>query len=443
VSIAATVLGAVPARAHTVVELYNPYYLVGAALAVALSFVMVAFVVRHPPHVRVGRTIGHLEVDMRGGASRAIGIAMLAVVVVTGIAGSQIARWNPAPVLVAFLLGGVLPLVQLLTGDVWGRISPWPAVPAVFAPRPVPTGGPRFAAATGGSWPAAALLAILLVLTTSAIPWSPRALGVAVLSYAALTWAAMVLLGAAWWLRHGEVVTAVSRLFAALSVRHRPFGADLFHANAGAGTVALVVVLVAGGFLQPLVETRLWETTWQSLGVTAADLGRVHVAAALGAVTALVGSSYAGACLAVRAIIPGWSFGDILRAFALALVPVGALFHLAAGVEHVAVDAQQVLRLASDPFGTGANLLGTRSWPLLQPDPVIVWHVQVVLVVLAHVIAVYVAHVRALVVLGRPRLATRSQVPMLGLMLLYTVTGLWLLSTVPIVVGDDPGAPAR
>jgi hypothetical protein len=413
-------------------------------LAVVLSFVVVTIVVRRPPPCPVMHPADDPQPGTSGGMLGLVGVATLTLIVATGIAGSQIDRWNPAPVVVALLFGGLLPLAQLTAGDVWSRVSPWPAAIQLFAGwRRPPAPLPPVPATAVGAWPAAAFLAMLLVAVTSTSPWSPRAVAFAVLSYAALTWTAMLLFGAAWWLRHGEVVTVVARLFAALSVRRRPFAAGLFGASAGAGTVVLVVLLVAGGFLQALVRTRVWETAWQSLGVQPGDLGRAHVAAALIVVTTLVASTYGSACVAVRAAIPDWPVRDITRAFALALVPVAALFHVAAGIEHVVVDAQQALRLASDPFGLGTNVLGTRSWPIVPLDAVIVWHVQLVLVVLAHVVAVYVAHVRALVLLDRPRLAMLSQVPMLLLMLLYTVTGLWLLSTVPIVVGDEPGAHAR
>jgi hypothetical protein len=38
------------------------------------------------------------------------------------------------------------------------------------------------------------------------------------------------------------------------------------------------------------------------------------------------------------------------------------------------------------------------------------------------------AHDRALAVYGSPRAATRSQIVMLGVMVLFTLLGLWLLS---------------
>ena len=57
-----------------------------------------------------------------------------------------------------------------------------------------------------------------------------------------------------------------------------------------------------------------------------------------------------------------------------------------------------------------------------------IWYVQVGALVTGHVAALVLAHDRALVVYGSPRAATRSQIVMLVVMVLFTLLGLWLLS---------------
>jgi hypothetical protein len=51
-----------------------------------------------------------------------------------------------------------------------------------------------------------------------------------------------------------------------------------------------------------------------------------------------------------------------------------------------------------------------------------------VAIVVGHVIAVYVAHRMALNVFGTRRAALLSQIPMLLLMVAYTMTSLWMLA---------------
>jgi len=79
-------------------------------------------------------------------------------------------------------------------------------------------------------------------------------------------------------------------------------------------------------------------------------------------------------------------------------------------------------------------LLGTSLAPSIS-SPVtagFVWYSQVALIVAGHVIAVYLAHSISLRLLRDPVHAFRSQLPMLVLMVLYTITSLWILAQ-PIV----------
>ena len=93
------------------------------------------------------------------------------------------------------------------------------------------------------------------------------------------------------------------------------------------------------------------------------------------------------------------------------------------------LQGQVVPRLISDPFGYGWDLFGTAgvrpNFTILKPRTI--WYVQVGALVVGHVIGLAVAHDRA-ISLFRPRTAVRTQYAMLGLMVLYTVGGMWILS---------------
>jgi hypothetical protein len=66
------------------------------------------------------------------------------------------------------------------------------------------------------------------------------------------------------------------------------------------------------------------------------------------------------------------------------------------------------------------------SFALAQASTV--WYAQVVLIVLGHVIAVYLAHLRAGERFRTAQRALLSQYPMLLLMVMYTMTSLWILA---------------
>jgi hypothetical protein len=122
-------------------------------------------------------------------------------------------------------------------------------------------------------------------------------------------------------------------------------------------------------------------------------------------------------------------------AFAPSLVPIACGYHFAHYLPTFLVDVQYALRAASDPLARGWDLLGTRDLPVVTSflsDPArvyAIWHIQVAIIVLAHVIGVFIAHALAIRLAGSKGRAVRSQVPMLALMIGYTMLGLWLLST--------------
>ena len=101
---------------------------------------------------------------------------------------------------------------------------------------------------------------------------------------------------------------------------------------------------------------------------------------------------------------------------------------------YLLIQGQMIVSLLSDPLGWGWNLFGTADF---EPRYGIVgagfvWYSQVALIVAGHVIAVYLAHSISLRLLRDPGRALRSQLPMLVLMVLYTMTSLWILAQ-PIV----------
>jgi len=57
-----------------------------------------------------------------------------------------------------------------------------------------------------------------------------------------------------------------------------------------------------------------------------------------------------------------------------------------------------------------------------------VWHSQVAALLTGHVASVYVAHKVATRIFPAPRDALISQLPLLMLMVCYTILGLWILS---------------
>lgn len=121
---------------------------------------------------------------------------------------------------------------------------------------------------------------------------------------------------------------------------------------------------------------------------------------------------------------------ELALQFGFSLIPIALAYHITHYYTLIATQGMRVLNLASDPFGYSWNIFGTareQSTPS-SLDMGTVWHTQVALIVLGHIVSVYLAHSEALKLFPNRRQALLSQIPMLFLMMAYTTLGLWILS---------------
>ena len=94
--------------------------------------------------------------------------------------------------------------------------------------------------------------------------------------------------------------------------------------------------------------------------------------------------------------------------------------------------------LLTDPFGFGWNIFHFSTIPEFEEPFEMgpIWHTQVALILVGHIVGVYVAHLIALRIFPERRQAILSQVPLLTLMVAYTIIGLTIL-TFPLVAAPD------
>jgi hypothetical protein len=203
--------------------------------------------------------------------------------------------------------------------------------------------------------------------------------------------------------------------------------------------VVFVVLLLSTVTFDGFTATPAWSRLERSLYAALAPLGDARLTA-IGTLGLVV---FPLTFLLVYLLFARWmawaaddrlSTGTVARLFVLSLVPIAIAYHLAHYFTYLLIQGQLLIRLASDPLGLGWNLFGTARY---RPDIGIVgarfaWYTAVIVIVLGHVIAVYVAHVVALREFRDRRAALRSQLPMLVLMVGYTAVSLWIIAQ-PIV----------
>jgi hypothetical protein len=190
-----------------------------------------------------------------------------------------------------------------------------------------------------------------------------------------------------------------------------------------AGLAATVCVLLGSTAYDGFSSTTIWVRTITSSSIPPDTLG------ALGLV-GFIAVAYLSYSIATW--LAGTLGGSYVRAlpeqFAHSIIPIAGGYVIAHYFSFFVFEGQAALILASDPLPNGSNLLGTAGWKInytiLSAGAIAV--VQVVAIVAGHIIGVISAHDRA-VRLFPPRRAVAGQVPLLILMIGYTLGGLLLL----------------
>src|SRR5260370_10328469 len=133
---------------------------------------------------------------------------------------------------------------------------------------------------------------------------------------------------------------------------------------------------------------------------------------------------------------------DMAQSFGFTLVPIAIAYPLAHYLAYLLPQGQYVVPLASDPFGYGWNLLGTGGYRvnIAIVGARFAWYAAVAAIVVGHIVAVYLADVRAHQIFGARAAALRSQVPLTALMVVYTFVSLSILAE-PIVERRTPAPP--
>ena len=432
------------------------YFFVGAAVVLAVSFVLLFYLWRRPlleAHAG-GRRLPHAisTVVLSRVVRVVLGVfsaGLLVLTLATALFGTTVELLNFAPtfVYVIFWLG--IPLLSILFGNVWSVLSPWRAI-ADFAVWLLELGGREARpilewSGRMGRYPAAvALFAFVALELAHPRPAYPRTLGIATALYTYWALAGMAVYGRDAWTRFGEGFAVAFSLLARIApfavrdgrvVVRWPF-TGLAGADRTTGTLVFVAVLLGSTSFDGFSRSSTWVDLVAELRAELAGSSQRTVDLAttflnVGGLTFFVAAILATYLAAVA--VAEW-LGKIDRSlvadFVLPLVPIAAAYLIAHYFTLFLIQGQFIVTLISDPFGRGWDLLGTADFApnlaIVSPDTT--WYVQVAALVVGHVAGLAIAHDRAVIVFQGRRTALEAQLPMLGLMVLYTLGGMWLLT---------------
>lgn len=462
-------------------------YLAGAATAVAASFAVTTLTART---AGAGPSYRTLPVDKRlAGVARIVlrvlGLAWWYGAIAVGFVVGDISPMPAVLLWVGIWVG--LPIVAVLAGNPWPSLSPFRTTFAALGWLARRAGadrldlGVRYPATLAG-WPAVVLLAGG-VWAELILPGGAVAITVALLmvGYTLLTLAGMLVFGQIAWLRHAELFEVELGWFGRIGpITRRSHSGELCNGceescdpdrcldcrecstaaedgerapelrpwiiglvdagRAGWSDAVFIVVLLAGVTYDGMRETAIGNVLFDAiyppvssmLGATSPTTFLMVETLQLATVVGVFLAAFVAIAAATHALSDAGSRGSLgaqAGRYAGTLLPIAGGYLIAHYFTLLLQGVVWLPSLVADPLMSLA--------PQLDAIPVVaVWYVSVAAIVGGHIAGIVIAH--RLTLRDAPGRATLAGLPMVALMVGYTVLSLWIIAA-PIVV--EPGVP--
>jgi hypothetical protein len=391
---------------------------------------------------------------------RVLSVAGLLLTIATGLFGARNAFTNFSMTFfwIAFALG--FTYVTALIGDLYALINPFDALCAAcerfhagaFRAR---VSYPQFL----GYWPAVLLYFVYIWIELFGHS-QPRSLAYSLIAYTILNLGAAAVFGRQIWFRYGEFFAVFLRVIALMApieygstqdgrrrvILRQPFVTLVRQPADRLSLLVFVLFMLSSTAFDGAHETLPWVNIfWQHIWPLIQGLVK-HTSAHPYIVSvqlfylwqwgmlALSPFIYLGIywifiALTKRVAGTALSQRELALRFAFMLVPIAFVYNITHYYTLLVTQGPSLAKVVFDPFGFGWNVFGSRSWAVAGyiPSAGAVWHTQVWLILLGHIVSVYLSHLEALR-LFPAKAAARSQIPLLFLMVLFTTVGLWILS---------------
>jgi hypothetical protein len=340
-------------------------------------------------------------------------------------------------------------VIQGLVFDIWRLINPWTGMARALS---LESSALFNLPKRMGYWPAVLFFFFFqLFLLADIAPSDPDRLATFVLGYWLFTFGGIVLFGADQWLNRVECFTVMFRLIGSLRVLQTeneyrmgvPGWSSIATAPLDASRAVLCLMILISGSFDGLHETFWW---LGKIGINPLEFpGRSAVvwSSSLGLLCAnILGVSIYGSAIWVGLVlvrefgnVKNIRFMDAFNTFAVTILPIALGYHFAHYFISFIVQVQYLAATIADPLAKGWNLFGLGRLTvtvgfLKSMESVRQILLTIVFVIISsHVLSVIMAH----------RLAARFcdtrwgliliQCGLSLLMIIYTIFGLWLLST--------------
>ena len=419
---------------------------------------------------------------------RLVCLLLFVLTLVAGWFGDQEPVRNLAPTMVWIIFWVGLGIVVPIVGNVWELINPWKTIFdfVEWISKSITGSGLSWDVSYNGRYaliPGLVFLALFgwveNVYTDSAVP---RHIAFLATSYTLSMLLGMMIFGKRTWLDNGDAFSILFKRLAgfgflemrstdirlcatcesacdmsnnqcvdcyaclgkseAFSIAVRPWAMGLLHTGIPSTAskylvIGILAIISFDGFSETPVWASVVNTMLPWMATTFPAVNDVYFLLMLISTVGL-GSTVISFLLAYQITIHFMSIiadraetaHGLAQIFVVTLLPIAVAYHLAHYLSLLAVQGQLLIPLLSDPLGFGSDLMGTADYKVNIGivSSKFLWYFAVVVIVLGHVIAVYIAHMLSIGIFNDRRRALRSQYPMVMLMIGYTVISLWIIA---------------
>lgn len=359
---------------------------------------------------------------------RLLSVVVLGVIVLSGLFGPQTPTSNFAILVVWAGWWAGYTISVYLIGNTWPAVNPWRALVSLVSRFRF---GSRFSMTYPrrlGVWPSVVgLLGLVWLEVISPIAQSPSVLVLVIVGYSLITLVGATVYGENVWFSRVDPISQVFRWYGRVAPFQRTeTGIDLTLPSAALasetyqrGTVFIIALLWATTY-DGFISTPVWNTIARTVvgwGVPALVLYAGTMIA--GFVVFLV--VYRTAARLSRRTGRTYVAPHVIEErFVLSLLPIAAGYHLAHYLGYFLSLTPALAAVLIHPFGGAVN-----PKVLVLPD----WfgQLQLLFVLGGHLFAVWVAHATAFELFAGRLQPIRSQYPLIAVMILYTVTSMWIV----------------
>lgn len=432
------------ANAHAFGQQYTlplpfQYYALGASCALLVSFLFLAFY----DSPRSAPSVDGSAFPIKGWNAivfllRAVGLLGLAGTLICAFIGRQDFILNPVPELFWDILLLGFTYLSVFIGGLWRLVNPFETIAQLaFSKKSEPIMRyPQWL----GYIPALIFYYALiwLELLSGGAGALPSVIGYVLIGYLAISVVGAGLFGVEEWFTHGDFFTVffgLVGLFAPISIEEgvriqMPAERLVRERTTDLSLLLFILLMLASTAFDGLEETTIW---WQMLYHSVFQMQIYPLERMLIFLVSpfIFFALYALTVWLMKLLTKSSAaFPELLTRFAFSLVPIAIAYNFAHYFTLFVNGFQALLVMASDPLAKGWNIFGTAhnaiNIGLIGAKEV--WYSQFSAIVLGHIVATYVAHRIAASEFSSRRQILIGQLPMLLLMVFYTVFGLWILS---------------